>query len=143
MHWLVKSSLLAAVAMFSLISSAAQQIRREQAAPAYQIQSGDVLLVSVWSDPQLSGQIFVNRDGRIILPVLGEIAARGLTTDGLVSAIRDRLLENVNNPQVVVTVLSMGNTRKPRQHRVPLAHPILNDSPPDPNAPRPVISGRA
>ena len=143
MNWLVKSSIAGAVAIFGSIPSTAQQSRPAQVAPAYQIRPGDMLLISVRGQEQLFGQILVNREGNIILPVVGDIAAWGLTTEGLASAIRDRVsAQTAANPQVVVTVLRMVNGREPMPRKV-MPRLILNGSPPVPNAPRPPVSGRA
>src|SRR5262249_12947218 len=43
----------------------------------------DVLVIRVWRDPEVSGQVVVRPDGRITLQLLGEIQAAGLSPEGL------------------------------------------------------------
>ena len=70
----------------------------------YAIGPGDVLSIQVWKEPDLSRSMPVRPDGRISLPVLGEMQASGLTALQLQDRIGDRLQAFVRNPQVNVTV---------------------------------------
>jgi protein involved in polysaccharide export with SLBB domain len=140
MNRLLKLSIAAAVALLGLVPSAAQQLHQEQAVRAYQIAPGDVLVVSVSGQEQLSGRFLVGSDGNLILPVLGKVVAGGLSTEGLTSVLRDRLLSHVVNPQVVVSVVAIVPRRHPLVPLRPInnpavpSHEILYDSPPVPNA---------
>lgn len=70
----------------------------------YAIGPGDVLSIQVWKEPDLSRTMPVRPDGRISLPVLGEMQASGLTALQLQDRIGSRLQVFVRNPQVNVTV---------------------------------------
>lgn len=70
----------------------------------YVIGRGDLLSVSVWKDVELSRTMPVRPDGRISLPLIGEIQAAGLTTPQLQQAILLRLNSYMSNPQVNVIV---------------------------------------
>ena len=45
----------------------------------YKIQPGDVLMVSVWREETMSGDVIVRPDGQITFPLVGELSAAGST----------------------------------------------------------------
>jgi polysaccharide export outer membrane protein len=72
----------------------------------YVLDTGDRLRVFVYGQPNLSRAYTVDQDGRISVPLIGDVEARGRTTDELGNAIRSRLgAEFVRDPQVTVDVL--------------------------------------
>lgn len=77
--------------------------KRDQADP-YLIGPGDLLAITVWKDPELSRTMPVRPDGRISLPLIGEVAASGLTAAGLQSAIIEKLVPFMSHPEVNVIV---------------------------------------
>src|SRR5689334_6441134 len=52
-------------------------------ARTYIIGAEDVLFLKVWNEAQLTGQIIVRPDGKISLPLIGELQAAGLTPEKL------------------------------------------------------------
>lgn len=71
----------------------------------YLLDSGDRLRIFVYGQPNLSRLYVVDHDGKIAVPLIGEISARGKTTSQLQAAIRSRLgAEFVKDPQVTVDV---------------------------------------
>lgn len=71
----------------------------------------DVLGVVFWREPDLSGDVTVRPDGRISLPVIGELEAAGLTPNALrerVQAAAAKYLTEVN----VAVVVRQINSRK-------------------------------
>jgi polysaccharide export outer membrane protein len=77
----------------------------EQQAPGeYRIGREDVLDVSVWRDADLSRTVPVRPDGRISLPLVGELEVAGRSADEVASEIRQRLLPYLQDPRVVVIV---------------------------------------
>jgi len=70
----------------------------------YIIGPQDVLEISVWRNPDLSRQVTVRPDGRISLPLIGDVGAVGLTTGDLKSAITEKLKEYKENPTVAIVV---------------------------------------
>lgn len=64
----------------------------------------DVLLVSVWREPELSNTVVVRPDGKISVPLINEIQASGLTTKQLQDQIAEKLKEFVAGPVVTVIV---------------------------------------
>jgi polysaccharide export outer membrane protein len=72
---------------------------------AYSIGPQDVLEISVFGVPELSGQVVVSDSGNIQLPLLGETRAAGRTAEQLQEDLTSRLgAEYLQNPQVRVTV---------------------------------------
>ena len=73
---------------------------------SYGLGSGDRLLVVVFRHPDLSGEFALDGEGYLALPLLGEIAAGGLTTRQLEQAIEAQLKAEdlLVNPSVGVQV---------------------------------------
>jgi polysaccharide export outer membrane protein len=70
----------------------------------YVIGNEDVLNVSVWKEPEISRIVPVRPDGKITLPLVGEIQASGITPLQLQAHITDGLRAYVSNPDVTVIV---------------------------------------
>lgn len=70
----------------------------------YIIGPQDVLEISVWRNPDLSRQVTVRPDGRISLPLIGDVKAVGGTTGQLKAAITEKLKEYKENPTVAIVV---------------------------------------
>ncbi len=64
----------------------------------------DILEISVWRNPDLSREVFVRPDGRISLPLIGDVKAVGLTTAELRDRITKKLKEYKENPTVAIIV---------------------------------------
>jgi polysaccharide export outer membrane protein len=74
------------------------------AAEAYVIGPSDVIAVSVWKEPTLSGSLLVRPDGMISLPLLGDVPASGLTPLQLADQITAKLKKFVQDPNVSIVV---------------------------------------
>lgn len=72
--------------------------------PGYRIGSDDVLAVHVWKEPDLSATVAVRPDGKITLPVIGDIEAAGLTPVEVQNDVQARLKAYVAAPEVTVIV---------------------------------------
>lgn len=70
----------------------------------YWIGPEDVLDITVWRNADLSKQVLVRPDGRISLPLIGDITAVGKTAVQLAEAISEKLKEFKENPQVSIVV---------------------------------------
>ena len=70
----------------------------------YIIGPQDVLEISVWRNPDLSRQVSVRPDGRISLPLIGDVMAVGRTTGALRDDITDKLKSYKENPTVAIVV---------------------------------------
>ena len=71
---------------------------------AYVIGPEDVLAINVWKEPEISRSVPVRPDGKISLPLVGDLTASGLTTDKLRDDIAAKLKEYISNPEVIVIV---------------------------------------
>ncbi|MFC1772568.1 polysaccharide biosynthesis/export family protein [Pseudomonadota bacterium] len=77
----------------------------------YQIQPGDVLVVSVWKEEDLDQEVIVRPDGQITFPLVGEAAAAGNSVENLRLLISERLKKYIPDPVVTVSVRQLtGNT---------------------------------
>lgn len=70
----------------------------------YIIGPSDVLNVNVWKDPELTRVVTVRPDGRISLPLIGELPVSGLTAMNVQLLVSKRLKDYVSDPEVTVIV---------------------------------------
>jgi polysaccharide export outer membrane protein len=68
------------------------------------IGAGDVLSINVWKEPDLSKTIPVRSDGKISLPLAGEVQAAGRTPLKLEQDIAEKLKNYISEPDVTVIV---------------------------------------
>ena len=68
------------------------------------IGTGDVLAINVWKETEISRSVPVRSDGRISLPLVGELQASGKTPKQLESEIKAKLKDYVSEPEVTVIV---------------------------------------
>jgi polysaccharide export outer membrane protein len=105
--------------------------RAATTAADYQMVPGDKLRVEVYKDPQLSQSLQVRPDGKITLPLVGDLAAAGRTPTELRDAVAASLKEYIKDPVVTVIVVEtvpeviyvMGevNTPGPQPMRGPIS----------------------
>ena len=74
---------------------------------AYKIGAEDVLEVRVWREADLSGQVRVRPDGKVTLPLVGDLQAAGLTPAELQKKAIEAFSQILNTPQVIVSVISV------------------------------------
>ena len=79
--------------------------------PNYILGTDDAIMVHVWKEPTISGPLVIRPDGRISLPLVGDLPAAGLTPMALATSISDNLKKFINDPSVTVTVTAV-NSRK-------------------------------
>jgi polysaccharide biosynthesis/export protein len=84
----------------------------------YRIGVGDALQINVWRNPELSTAVPVRPDGKISLPLVGDIMAANLTTVQLSSNIIAGLENYVRNPQVTVIVANPSSSDFLRRVRI-------------------------
>jgi len=71
----------------------------------YRLGSGDKLRIEVYKDAQLSQSVQVRPDGKITLPLIGDMEATGRTPIELRDTITSSLKEYITNPTVTVIVV--------------------------------------
>ena len=77
----------------------------------YKIGPDDALKISVWKEPDLTEALPVRPDGKISMPLLGDVVAAGLTPGELGSSITDKLKKYIADPRVTVVVTAMNSRR--------------------------------
>ena len=90
----------------------------------YVIGPEDILQIRVWREPDLSGPVGVRPDGKISMPLIGDLQAGGLTPEKLAEEIKEDLTKYVTEPEVMVSVASvnskkyfvMGEVNRPGQY---------------------------
>lgn len=73
----------------------------------YVIGVPDLLKLTVWQHPDLSGPVLVRRDGKISVPLIGDVQAEGLTPEALAEEIRVALSDYIAKPHVDIAVTEM------------------------------------
>jgi len=78
---------------------------------SYVIGNDDVLGINVWKEQELTESVPVRSDGKISLPLIGEVEAAGLTPLQLKDTITTKLRAFLEAPSVTVTVLQMNSQK--------------------------------
>jgi len=82
----------------------AQGSRGAHSDNSYVIGADDVLAINVWKEPEVSRSVPVRSDGKISLPLVGELTAGGETPLQLEQEIAKRLANFISEPEVTVIV---------------------------------------
>lgn len=77
-------------------------------ASEYRIGIGDNLKVDVYKNPDLSVTVIVRPDGKITVPVAGDVAVGGETPEQVSKVVAAALAEYIRDPIVTTTVLGTG-----------------------------------
>ncbi|MBM3745028.1 MAG: hypothetical protein FJW34_04450 [Acidobacteria bacterium] len=77
----------------------------------YELGAEDVVQIRVWREPDLSGLVVIRPDGRITLPLIGDVVAAGLTPLELSARVAEKLAEYINRPEVIISVQSVRSKR--------------------------------
>jgi polysaccharide biosynthesis/export protein len=101
---------------------------------SFVIGNDDVLAINVWKEPDFSRSIQVRSDGKISLPLLGEVQAAGRTPLQLEHDIATKLLNYMTKPEVTVMVEQinskkfniLGQVTKPGSYSLALAPTIVD-----------------
>jgi polysaccharide export outer membrane protein len=102
------------VASNASVGTTAQKHADAQAVPqtdSYVIGADDVLAINVWKQPDISRTLPVRSDGRISLPLIGEVQAAGQTPLRLENTIREQLQPFLTQPEVTV-IVQQSNSQK-------------------------------
>lgn len=98
----------------------------------YRLGSGDQLRVTVFGEPDLTGEFLVGSQGTIAYPLVGEIVAVGLTVAEFTEALRIALQEYLRNPNVSVEVANyrpffiLGEVQRPGTYPYSADLTVLN-----------------
>jgi polysaccharide export outer membrane protein len=78
---------------------------------SFVIGATDVLAISVWKEPDISRSVPVRSDGKISLPLAGELQAAGLTPLKLERDIASKLQSYISEPAVTVIVQQINSQK--------------------------------
>ena len=78
---------------------------------AYRIGVDDILTITVWHEPDISRNVPVRPDGKISLPLVGEVQAAGTTTPELERSLKETLAKFIKDPEVTVIVAEIRSQR--------------------------------
>src|SRR5271165_1582360 len=97
---------------------------------SFVIGNDDVLAIHVWKEPDLSRSIPVRSDGRISLPLVGEVQAAGQTPLKLEQDIANKLQPYLEEPEVTVIVLQINSQKFNILGKVgkPGSYPLTNSA---------------
>lgn len=115
------------------VTSLAQSVQKPHDA-SFVIGNDDLLAVNVWKEPDISRTIPVRSDGRISLPLVGELQASGRTPLQLEQDISGKLRNYIAEPEVTVMVQEihsqkfniLGQVAKPGSYSLELATTVLD-----------------
>ena len=79
--------------------------------PAYRLQPGDIMTVSVWKETELQTDVLVRPDGGFSFPLAGDVDAVGKTVEDIRTLLVERLKRYIPNPVVTVAVKQIGGNR--------------------------------
>jgi polysaccharide export outer membrane protein len=75
----------------------------------YRIGVGDSVRVNVWRNADLSVTVPVRPDGKISVPLAGDVLVGGKTPEEVASVVTQRLTKFIRDPNVTVIVTEMGS----------------------------------
>jgi len=77
-----------------------------QATPVetYKIGAGDVLIISVWKNPDLTRELVVLPDGAISFPLVGDVPVEGLSVGELKGNLISQLEKYISDPVLSISV---------------------------------------
>jgi polysaccharide biosynthesis/export protein len=77
----------------------------------YTIGDDDVLQISVWQNPDLDQAAIVRPDGKISVPLIGDVMARGHTITQLDAQLTSLLSEYVKAPEISISLQKIGGSK--------------------------------
>ena len=119
MRWSITQGLALAVGLLTAVASGAADIKSDIPKPVdlyipapvdpgkYQIGAEDVLYVHVWREPDFTLAVTVRPDGKITLPLIGDVQASGDSPVQLTASLKKLLGNYLNNPDVNVSVMEV------------------------------------
>lgn len=79
--------------------------------PTFVIGTEDVLGIDVWKEPEVSRVVTVRSDGKISLPLIGELQAEGKTPKQLEDEVRTKLGSFIADPEVTLIVQEVRSSK--------------------------------
>jgi polysaccharide export outer membrane protein len=104
------------MSLFLAGAMSAQQVNSTDAFHGYggsefRLGPDDVIEVFVWKEPELSTTVVVRPDGKVSLPLIGELPTSGKTAVELQKEIGQKLIQYISNPVVNVMVKEVNSAK--------------------------------
>jgi polysaccharide export outer membrane protein len=90
----------------------------------YMMGIGDAVSVNVWRNPDLSVNVTVRPDGKISVPLVGDLKVDGISTRELSKTIEEKLADFIRTPKV--TVIVTNPTSAEFIHRIRVTGAVAN-----------------
>ena len=74
---------------------------------SYKIGVDDSLQINVWRNPEVSVNAPVRPDGKISVPLIGDVMAGGFTAEEVAASIKEKLSTYIRDPNVTVIVIGL------------------------------------
>jgi polysaccharide export outer membrane protein len=92
----------------------------------YVLGCGDTLKVTVWRHEETDTDAVIMPDGKISLPLVGEITAAGLTVDELKDELNRKYNEYITEPHITITIKEtnslkiyvLGEVKSPNEYKL-------------------------
>ena len=100
-------------AVLCLMAALVSGHARAQAAEdgAYELNAGDVLVITVWKEPDLSREALVRPDGKITFPLVGDVMAAGNSPEQVQAAIVEKMQLYIPDASVNVAVAAVNGNK--------------------------------
>lgn len=79
-------------------------VKHADVSETYQVGAGDVLAIYVYKEPDLSRVLPIRPDGKLSLPLIGDITATGFTVAQLQTTVNQLYEKYIENPAVTIMV---------------------------------------
>lgn len=100
--------LMTGVGLLGTLPGYAQKKTEATKRSVYEIAAGDVLNVFVYEEPEITQNVVVRNDGRISLPLIGDVMAAGTTPEVLAEVITLKLSKFIETVEVSVILVESG-----------------------------------
>ena len=97
---------------------------------SYLIGPEDILHIEVFRDAEMTRAVNVRPDGKITMPLIGDLQAEGLTPERLTAQLKEALTQFMTSPEVTISVLQVNSKafvvtgKVNRSGKFPLVTPI-------------------
>jgi protein involved in polysaccharide export with SLBB domain len=94
----------------------------------YTFEPGSAIQVTIWQEPDLSGNFSIDSQGYVILPLIGKVNVSKMTTESLEGYLKEEYSSYLRNPIIetlpLIRVSVLGNVRYPGLYRVEHDRPL-------------------
>ena len=97
-----------AASLAAVSGASAANVAGEQ---SYLLKAGDLLVVNVWRDDDLSREVLIAPDGKLSFPLAGHLQASGKSIEALTIELEERLGEFIDDPVITIALKEVRGNR--------------------------------